>query len=110
MSGLPGVYDLKIYQGDAFRFAVTISDGAAPRNLTGHTAQAQIRKDVSAVVSIAFACTIEAAEGRVEFYLTGAQTRALPRTAIWDFQLTDTDGDTQTYLRGQVSVSREVTR
>jgi len=112
-SAMPSNWDLKIYEGDTVRFTVTVTDANdVPINLTGYSAAAQLKTSFSDATPVAFTCTITTpASGVVEVYLAPATTAALiaGTSYIWDFQLTEPDGDVRTYLAGDVTVVPEVT-
>lgn len=110
---MPSNQDLSIYEGDAVKFTVTVTDSnAAPINLTGYTAQAQLKTSFADASPIDFVCTLTTpTAGVVTIYMAPATTAGLTAggTYIWDFQLTEPGGDVRTYLAGDVNVIPEVT-
>ena len=108
---MPSTYDLDIYKGDYLELYVTIKDSAGnPINLTGFTPKAQLKADYSAGTAVDFTTTITGVTGQVKIYLSSTTSSSLtPGSYIWDFQITDTSGQTRTYLTGDVTVFNEVT-
>jgi hypothetical protein len=105
---------LLIYQGDDYAAVVTVQtlDGT-PADLTGYTAEAQIRRDVAdrqPVVTATMNVNIELTTSSIFLTLTHTQTLALMGTYVWDRQITDTNGVVTTILAGPVTVTQEVTR
>jgi hypothetical protein len=115
---IPGTYDIQIYQGDTFRVFFRLRDeGGTYIDLTGQIAKAQIRSNTDAPTVLAeFSTSIPdqsvlANRGSVLLTLTSAQTSALTTGGVWDVQLQVTaTGEVNTYLRGTVTVVKEVTR
>jgi len=122
----PAQYDIQLYRGDYFELMLRLRDGewdedgdefvpGPPKDLTDWTVKAQIRatNDTAAVLA-AFDATIldqEAQAGAVQLVLSSEDSAALPGTsAVWDCQLTDPDDRVFTYVRGKVSLKKDVTR
>jgi hypothetical protein len=111
-SAMPSSYDLAIYKGDYVEVFVTLKDSTGTvLNLTGFTASARIRKDYVSTTFFDFTVTIPApAEGKVRLYMPTAISKTLePGDYIWGFSVTNPDGDSRTYLAGDVTVYDEVT-
>jgi len=110
---MPDKQNLSIYAGDDYAadVIVTSSDGE-PADLTGYTAQSQIRTSVSDTSPdgvAQFSCSI--AGNIVTIVLTHDVTKLLTRsTYYWDLQIIDSLGWITTLLAGQVSVSKEITK
>ena len=120
---LPESRNIDIYKGDTYGFSFRLRDrtptGArgAYVDLTGCTAKAQIRStEDTPTVLVEFTAsipnqTVAENKGRVNLALTPAQTAALTFTkAVWDVQITFPDGVIRTYLKGAVTLTKEVTR
>lgn len=128
----PGTQDITIYQGDDyelfFRVRALVWDpdanggagGYVPGDyvdLTGFTPKAQIRPSAGSATLLAeFTATLANqtdpdTKGGVYLTLDSAETTDLPTTGgKWDVQLTeDATLKVQTYLRGSVTVTAEVT-
>lgn len=107
--------NLAIYQGDDWAAAVNVlnADGT-PADLTGYTAQAQIRSgpaDQSWAVAAEISCVVEDVLGLISLSLTHDQTSLLTdQPYVWDMQITSPDNEITTLLNGQVAVALEVTR
>lgn len=109
---MPATRDLTMYQGDTYEHELTVTDDADPPvalDLSTGTWRAQVRKHAQATSVLAsFAVDdTDAANGVLFLTLTPEQTAALPSNCTWDLE--DTVAGV-TYLRGAVTVEREVTR
>jgi hypothetical protein len=110
---MPGLANLSIYQGDDYAAVVSVSGNAgAPVDLTGYTAQAQIRlgpADANAIVVVEMIATI-VPPNAVNLSIPHAITCQLSGCYVWDLQLKSSGGAISTVLAGSVVVTREVTR
>ena len=105
--------DLAIYQGDDYAATVTVlNPDNTPADITGFTAQAQIRRAVADLDPVVVATmTAVIASPDVSLSLSHDQTKSLTGRYVWDLQLTSiTDASVTTILAGRVSVTAEVTR
>lgn len=105
--------DLNIYQGDDWAATVTVRNcDGTQADLTGYTAQAQIRTgiaDQTWKVAADILCAVS--PPGVSLSLTGLQTTLLTEPVYqWDLQLVSPDGIVTTILGGQVNMAFEVTR
>jgi hypothetical protein len=111
---MPTAADLSIYEGDDWAGTVTVnqSDGT-PANLTGYTAQSQIRTgpaDQQPTVAAEIQATVQL-PNQVLLYLSHAQTTSLSGPIFyWDCQITSSTGQITTILAGKVKVTQEITR
>lgn len=111
--------------GDAFRFDLTILDPdpespdpenpvMVPRNLTGWTVSAQIRKSrkVADPIIAQFEFNDLDDSGQIAAYLTHEESTKLDGLSAgrWDFQLTNPEGDPQTIMYGPARPAGQVTR
>ena len=90
------------------------------RDLTGYTVLSQVRAtSEDTTVLLSFTATlgnqsdVENGRGSVFLKVTSAQTAAVARTvttAVWDCQLTDSGGNTNTYVGGAVTFEKDVSR
>jgi hypothetical protein len=103
-----GVYDISLYQGDSWS-----AEFDFPFDVSALTFKAQIRTYPNAPALYAtFTITfIDAANGRIRLALNPSATAYLPARAFWDLQATSAADPTfeQTYIRGQVFVTQQVT-
>lgn len=108
---LPANYDLSLYKGDYFQTSIVIKDSTgSPVNLTGYTAKCSVRSGYDAVESFDATCTITAIDGKVDILFPSSVTEQLDAgDYIWDFQVTNPDGNVRTYLTGDVKIWNEVT-
>lgn len=106
----PSTTDLYLYAGDDLTLTVTVTDNAdAPIDLTGYTAEAQIRATADAPTAVDFTATT--ATNVITLKLTAAETAALPAKGVWDVQVIETAGGAVTTLTGgKITVTAEVTR
>jgi len=106
--------DLDLYQGDdwAAMVAVLMTD-MTPADLTGYTAQSQIRTgpaDQVSNVAAEMVCTV-VPPNNISLYLSHAQTTQLTGFGYqWDLQLTSAADEITTIMAGNVNVVQEVTR
>ena len=107
---LPANYDLVLYKGDYLPFAVTLKDSENdPLDLTGFTAKCSVRANYASSESFDATCTITPAAGKVDVMFPSSLTSTLVAGSyIWDFQITDPDGNNRTYFTGDVTVYDEV--
>lgn len=123
---LPAQCDIILYRGDDFEMMLRLRTGSWDPSqakyvpgpyidLTGWTGLAQIRatEDAAAVLAEFTVEVLNQAttKGGVRLLLDDADTQVLAAAAaVWDMQFTDTTGDVTTYLKGKVSLSKDVTR
>lgn len=121
----PAQCDIQVYRGDYFEMTLRLRSGTVTAggytpgpylNLTGWTPKAEIRANQDAPGAPLATFTAEILDqtdipGGVHLSLPTAQSAALSvATAVWDVQLTDTQARVYTYLRGAVTVTKDVTR
>lgn len=113
MAGGPGSCNLNIYRGDTKRWQFNLWNDAArtqPADLTGVTASATIRdKALNGSYELALACTTSL-PNTINMLLTASQSRNLPAVGVWDLQLSYSNGDIFTVLKGAAIVTQDVTR
>lgn len=111
-TALPSNNDLVIYKGDYVEIFVSLKDSlGAAVNLTGYVPKAVLKSDYNDRDPKPFDCSVvDATGGKVRIFLSSTITSTLlPGSYIWDFQVTDVDGESRTYLAGDVTVYNEVT-
>lgn len=110
---------LTIYQGSTFMEQVTWKAGqpAAPVDLTGCTARAQVRAEIEAPDVLLDLTTengrieLGGATGTVTIKITAEDTAAITWTeGVYDLEVVFADGYVRRLLAGGVAVSPEVTR
>lgn len=105
----PFTADLYLYAGDDLVLKIDVTDNAgAPFNLTGYTAEAQIRASAEAATSIDFTAVVGASD--VTLTLTSAKSTTMPAKGVWDVQVVSAAGAVTTLAAGKVTVMAEVTR
>jgi hypothetical protein len=106
-----GSADLEVYQGDDFLATVTVMEGSKPADITGYTAQAQIRRDVADNdPEVAVEITTVVTSPYITLSILHDVTATMSGIYVWDLQIINTDGAIETILTGQVRVTQEVTR
>lgn len=105
----PPATDLYVYAGDDLVLEVDVTDdqGAAV-DLTGYTAEAQIRASAEAPTAIDFTTALTA--NKITLTLTSAETESLPLKGVWDVQITSGTGVVSTLTGGKITVTAGVTR
>lgn len=110
---MPETVNLAIYQGDDYAANVTVkkADGT-PADLTGYSAQAQIRPSLADQAATPAAQFITSINGNVISLVLGhEQTKALTRSAyFWDVQIISPNAWITTLLAGKVAITMEVTK
>lgn len=106
--------DLVLYQGDDWAAMICVSNAdGTDADLTGYTAQAQIRQGIADQawhVAARLLCAI-VLPNQISISLTHLQTTRLRQRAYrWDLQLVSPGGIVTTILAGEVKVTFEVTR
>jgi hypothetical protein len=103
-----GVYDIALYQGDSWS-----GEFDFPFDVTNLEFKAQIRTypNAPALYGTFNVAKFDAANGRIRLTLDPSATKYLPARAFWDLQATSSSDPTfeQTYVRGQVFVTQQVT-
>lgn len=103
-----GVYDIALYQGDSWS-----GEFDFPFDVTNLEFKAQIRTypNAPALYATFDVAKFDAVNGRIRLTLTPLATKYLPARAFWDLQATNASDPTfeQTYVRGQVFVTQQVT-
>jgi hypothetical protein len=114
MANNPGRYDVKIYQGNDFTFQAQLQYAAGiPADIDEWAFLAQIRAGMAdyAPVVDQFETDVDPEADVVTLSLTAEQTALLPVGRLnYDLQVQQEDGRWQTWLKGLVMVSREVSR
>lgn len=109
---MPQSMALAIYRGDCYSRSFTFwtdEAGTVPYDLTGATAQAEIRAKPGSPVLATLDCTVTQ-PNTVDIDLDAVQSAALPTgKAAWDLQLTYPDGCVQTVVAGSVNVTADIT-
>lgn len=111
----PGQRNLVIYKANDIKekFAFKESDGVTAMDLTGWTAESQIRdaKSRDATLIVAFTVTIPTpANGEVFLSLTDTETGNITQEkGFYDILLTDGSAFEQTYVTGKITFKPTVT-
>lgn len=108
---LPTNTDLLIYKGDYIEFFVNfVDDNNAALDLTGYSAKAQLRRDYHDTEPIEIVTTVDEDGSRIRVYIPSVTSATLSAGSyIWDLQVTNSNGDSRTFLTGDVMVYDEVT-
>jgi hypothetical protein len=107
----PAEFDLSLYRGDTFRLQLKLwEDQAAslPVDLTGATADSQIRNKPGGDIIVPLAATVTA-PSIIDAVLLATDAASLPkRRGAWDLQVTS--GDVFSPVAGKVSIKEDITR
>jgi hypothetical protein len=108
INALPATVNLLLYAGDDFYLTLTVSllDGN-PADLSGATAQAQVRPAPGDPSIVSFTATI--AGNLVTLHMSAANSVTLPTNGVWDAQIIDASGRITTLAAGNVNVRAQVT-
>lgn len=110
----PTLAPLNLVQGDDFNAMATVySTAGGLADLTGYTAQAQIRRDVAdedPTVDAVISCVVHEDTSIIDLHMDGTVTATLTANYRWDLQVESPLGDVSTILYGPVFVVAEVTR
>lgn len=113
----PVVVALSLQQGDdweeTFAFRNTTDPVGEYWDLTGWTGACQIRDsyaDTDDTVEPLAELTCTGSAAGMTVLLTHDLAEALPKSCKWELELTSPAGRRRTWLKGPVSVNREVTR
>jgi len=104
-------WDLVLYQGDDFSGTVTVNTETGPLDLTGYTAQAQIRTavaDTQANISADIGATVT--PSNIVLAIAHDVTQAMKGNYVWDLKIVDGSGFITTIVAGNVAVIQQVTR
>jgi hypothetical protein len=112
----PGRYNLTVYKGTTFQLKPVWKIGGVPVDLTGYTADMQVRAatDTSIIVELSTTngrITIDPAYGRVNLYISATDTAALTAGNYqYDLNLTNTvDSTVYKILQGAFTIAASVT-
>lgn len=104
--------NISIYRGDTYTHQVSIRDSSnVAIDITDRTYTSQIRRSPSSDVILTFTSAItDASNGVVQISLTSTQTASLD-TGIYIYDLQETNGSNiLTLMRGNVTVTGDITR
>lgn len=123
----PAQSDLQLYRGDYFEMLLRLREGnwvdgayepGDYMNLQGWSGKAEVRATTDAASALATFTVVVLPQsgdtlGGVHLYLGTADTASMQvSSAVWDFQLTEPGAPARvhTYLRGKVTITKDVTR
>ena len=112
----PGRYNITVYKGTTFQLSPVWKVDNLPVNLTGYTADMQVRQFTDSAILVELSTTngrivITPALGQVALTLTAAQTAALTSGNYqYDLNLTSPDGIVYKILQGAFVILDSVTQ
>lgn len=113
----PGRFNFSIYQGDTFSTAPAWKINNSYVNVTGYTADMQVRQDVDSASIIVELSTSNGrivagtTDGKFTLTLTAAETATLPPgNYVYDLEVTSPGGTVTKILTGGFAVIAEVTQ
>lgn len=104
--------NLVIDQGTTYTTDLNLTDeNGDPLNLTGYSANSQIRKHYTSSNSVTFSTSINATAGVITLSLTANQTsNIVSGRYVYDVELTDASNSISRIVEGIVTVTPQVTR
>ena len=107
----PKRYDIELYQGDTFAFDMVFMNGETAVDVTGWTAQAQIKKmDSTPGETPTLGLTIGGVNGKITVDLTDTETAALAGTTEYKYDIQVSDGTSKrTFIGGKITVTEDIT-
>lgn len=104
--------NLVIDQGTTYSTDINLTDeNGDPLNLSGYSANSQIRKHYTSSNSIVFSTTINATSGVITLSLNANQTaNIVSGRYVYDIELTDASNSISRIVEGIVTVTPQVTR
>lgn len=99
----PGYYDITIQQGASYSQSFQFKDANnAPLNMTGYVVAAEVweaeKRAKYADFTVAW---VNQAQGSFQISLNMGQTHGIPETGYYDILVTNPDGTSDYWLRGQ---------
>jgi hypothetical protein len=107
----PGTFPLDLYRGDSYAWRFVLWQDEAktlPVDLTGATAEAEIRNASAGTTIVTLECTV-VVPNSVDVVMTPAMYATCPKTGVWDLQITFPDGSVHTPIAGPVNLTPDVT-
>jgi hypothetical protein len=108
----PKRYDIELYQGDTFSFSLVLKNGGTPINVTGWTAQAQIKKssDNTPGETPSLSVVVGTSDGKFTISLTDTGTAALQGATEYKYDVQLSDGtEKRTFIGGTIKVTEDIT-
>jgi hypothetical protein len=104
--------NIVIDQGSTYTTDLNLTDeNSDALNLTGYSANSQIRKHFTSSNSVTFSTSINATAGVITLSLTANQTSNLiSGRYVYDIELTDASNSVSRIVEGIVTVTPQVTR
>lgn len=104
--------NIVIDQGSTYTTDLNLTDeNSDALNLTGYSANSQIRKHFTSSNSVTFSTSINAIAGVITLSLTANQTSNLiSGRYVYDIELTDASNSVSRIVEGIVTVTPQVTR
>jgi hypothetical protein len=109
---MPGEFPLDIYRGDTARYQFklwTDTGKTQPADLTGVTVAAMVRDKTSGGNYYADLQVTVTQPNIIDMFIPTTLSKEFPSKGVWDLQLTYTNGDVITVLKGPVAVTPDVT-
>lgn len=104
--------NITIDQGSTFSTTLNLTDENGDiLDLSGYTANSQIRKWYTSTNAITFSTSINTSAGTIELSLTANQTSTMTAGRyVYDVEITDSSNTISRIVEGIVTVTPEVTR
>ena len=111
-----GIYNISTEQGDTFTLQFTIDTDGTPLNLTGYTAEMQVRPFTESTTKILdltspAGITLGGASGNVSINVSAAtMAAATAGRHVYDFNIISSGGVVTKILKGRFTIIPEVTQ
>jgi len=110
LTNLPATINMQLQAGDSFAFELDVTDDVGdPWDLSECVVLAQIRPTASGNLAGAFTPSVTES-GSLRLELPAAVSAALPRSAVWDVDVTEANGWVTTLAAGSITMTPEVSR
>jgi len=110
LTNLPATINLLLYQGDSWAMELDVTDEFGdPWDLTDVVVLAQVRPTPTGSVAGEFTPSVTES-GALRLELPAAVSAALPRSAVWDVDVTEANGWVTTLAAGSITMTPEVSR
>jgi len=109
---MPSNFDIKLYRGDYFEAFIELRDDAGTIDLTGYTPSMEFKTSYEQETGITIFTEVKLLDGanHIRIYIPSSQSRTLTEDFyIYDLQIANVNGDSRTFLTGDVQILSQVT-
>lgn len=111
-----GKYNFTCEQGAQFSKRLTVTNARGPVDFSGFSAEMHVRTRIgntNYTVNLSTAngrIVLGGAAGTIDLTIPSVDTATIPRSGVYDIEITDLGGEVHRLLQGQFVLDREVTR